>query len=149
MISKWIQIEFADNSIRAIDEIGNIRKAVESASLNLNLRHNVILQYPMPTENDKVVLEIKIPEDKEDFAIGNHLRGISTYLLKNCNGRYNGNLVGKRLLTYIEIPDANHARKDTIPMPDRLESIAKFARLLQRSDAEAVDLICRINDILD
>lgn len=59
---------------------------------------------------DKVVVEIKIPEEiVETFSIGPHLKGVATYLLKNCNGRYYQYLVGKRLLMYTEVatPDAS------------------------------------------
>ena len=37
LVSKTIQIEFTDSSIQAADAIYDIRKAAESASLNLNL----------------------------------------------------------------------------------------------------------------
>lgn len=150
MVSKMIQIEFADNSIRAVDAIYDIRKAAEAASLNLYSRYDVQLQYPMLSDNDKVIVEIKIPESiAQDFAVGNHLRGISNYLLKNCGGRYDQYIVGKRLLNYIELPNLQNPKDGQMPMADRLESIAKYARLLQRSDQEALDLIYRISVLLD
>ena len=88
LISKYIQIDFADSRIRTIDAIHDIRKAAESAGLNLYSRYDVQLQYPMPSGGDKVVVEVKIPEEIiNTFSIGNHLRGISAYLLKYCNGK--------------------------------------------------------------
>lgn len=79
-----VQIEFTDSSIQAADAIYDIRKAAESASINLNLRYDVVLQYPMLADENKVVVELKIPEEIVDtFSVGNHLRGISTYLLKD------------------------------------------------------------------
>ena len=96
----------------------------------------------------KVVVEIKIPEDiVETFAIGPHLKGVANYLLKSCNGRYDQYVVGKRLLVYTEVaaPDMSDNR---FPMEDRLEAVAKFARLLERSDEDAMDAISRILVIL-
>ena len=88
LVTKRIQIEFADPTIKAIDYIQDIRKAAENAGLNLFSRYDVQLQYPMP-DGDRVVVEIKIPEEIVDtFAVGNHLRGISTYLLSKGSNRY-------------------------------------------------------------
>ncbi len=39
-------------------QIYDIRKAAESASINLNLRYDVVLQYPMLADENKVVVEI-------------------------------------------------------------------------------------------
>lgn len=144
LVSKTIQIEFTDSSIQAADAIYDIRKAAESASLNLNLRYDVQLQYPMLADDNKVVVELKIPEEIVDtFSVGNHLRGISTYLLKRCGGRYDKYLVGKRLLNYIEIPTPE-VKTDKLPMVDRLEAIVRFTKLLERSDSETLDYINRI-----
>ena len=149
MITKKIQLEFADPNIQAIDYIQDIRKAVENAGLNLFSRYNVRLQYPMPTSDNKVVAEILIPEDiVETFAIGNHLRGISNYLLSRCGDRYQRYLVGKRLLYYTEITDHN-LESTGLAMVDRLESIAAFAKLLERSDEESLIQIKKIIDILN
>lgn len=138
LVSKMIQIEFTDSNIRAVDAIYDIRKAAESASLNLYSRHDVQLQYPMITDNDKVVVELKIPKEiVSTFAVGNHLRGISTYLLKRCEGRYDKHLVGKRLLNYIEIPNPE-VKIEKLSMADRLEAISAFSKLLERSDSEAI-----------
>lgn len=70
LVSKNIQIEFADSSMKAIDAIHDIREGVRSASLNLYSRYDVQIQTPMLYGEDKVVVEIKIPEEKvETFAI--------------------------------------------------------------------------------
>lgn len=148
LVSKNIQIEFADSSMKAIDAIHDIREGVRSASLNLYSRYDVQIQTPMLYGEDKVVVEIKIPEDiVETFAIGPHLKGVANYLLKSCNGRYDQYVVGKRLLVYTEVaaPDMSDNR---FPMEDRLEAVAKFARLLERSDEDAMDAISRILVIL-
>ena len=64
LVSKNIQIEFADSSMKAIDAIYDIREGVRSASLNLYSRYDVQIQTPMLYGEDKVVVEIKIPEDR-------------------------------------------------------------------------------------
>ena len=148
LISKNVQIEFADSSMRAIDAIHDIRAGVQSASLNLFSRYDEQIQTPMLYGEDKVVVEIKIPEEIVDtFAIGPHLKGVANYLLKSCNGRYDKYVVGKRLLVYTEVaaPDMSDNR---FPMEDRLEAVAKFAKLLERSDEEAMDAISKILIIL-
>ena len=148
MVTKKIQLEFADPSVRAIDHIQDIRKAAENAGLNLYSRYDVQLQYPMPTADDKVVVEIKIPDEiVETFAVGNHLRGISNYLLSRCGDRYQKFLVGKRLLNYIEVSESDH-KPTGLAMVDRLEAIVAFTKLLERSDDEALDQISRILVIL-
>lgn len=82
LVSKNIQIEFADSSMKAIDAIYDIREGVRSASLNLYSRYDVQIQTPMLYGEDKVVVEIKIPEDRvETFAIGPHLKGVRTISL--------------------------------------------------------------------
>ena len=72
---------------------------------------------------------------------------VANYLLKSCNGRYDQYVVGKRLLVYTEVaaPDMSDNR---FPMEDRLETVAKFARLLERSDEDAMDAISQILVIL-
>lgn len=149
LVSKNIQIEFADSSMKAIDAIHDIREGVRSASLNLYSRYDVQIQAPMRYGEDKVVVEIKIPEEiVNTFSIGPHLKGVANYLLKSCNGRYNQYFVGKRLLVYTEIATPDMSDR-SFPMEDRLEAVAKFAKLLERSDEEAMDAISRILAILE
>ena len=148
LVSKKIQIEFANPSIRAIDCIQDIRKAAESAGLNLFSRYDVQLQYPMPTEDNRVVVEIKIPEEiVNTFAIGNHLRGISSYLLSKFENRYQHYLIGKRLLNYVEIQETA-PKSMNLSMADRLEAIKDFTLLLERSDDKALNQIMQIISIL-
>lgn len=148
LVSKIVQIEFADTRIKAVDAIRDIRKAAEYASLNLYSRYGVQLQFPMVVDNAKVVVEIKIPEEIADtFALGNHLRGIASYLLRCCDGRYDDYVVGKRLLYYTEIPALQTGTYE-VSMVDRLEAIAAFAKLLERNDEEATDQISRVLVIL-
>ena len=135
LISKNIQIEFANSSMKAFDAIHDIREEVQ-------------IQTPMIYGEDKVVVEMKIPEEIADqFSIGPHLKGVASYLLKRCNGRYDQYVVGKRLLVYTEVAEPNVSNK-SFPMEDRLEAVAKFAKLLERSDEEAMDAISQILVIL-
>ena len=151
-VTKRVIIEFASPDIRAIDNIQDIRRATESASLNLNARYDVILQYPMPTDDERVYLDVRIPDELVDsFSYGKRLRGLSNYLLKNCGGKYQQYLVGNRLLTYtlFEEDGQDSKRKPGgISMAERLEAIADFARLLERSDEDAIFHINRIMLIL-
>lgn len=149
MITKTIQLEFANPNIRAIDHIVDIRKAAEYAGLNLYGRYDVQLQYPMPTDDNSVVVDIKIPDAMaESFSVGKRLRGISTYLLKHYPERYEPYLVGNRLLNYIDLqePGKKQAGLSNIA---RLEAIVSFTKLLERSDERAMDQIERIMEILE
>lgn len=150
LISKKVQIEFANPQMRAIDAIQDIRDAAKYAGLNLFSRYDVRLQMPMAYENDKVVVEIMIPQEQEKTFknIGNHLRGIALYLLKNCNGKYDQYIMGKRLLVYNEISD-QEPKIEKLTIIDRLEAIVSFAKLLECSDKEAKDRISRILLILN
>ena len=149
LVSKLVQIEFANPKMKAINAIQDIRKGVQAASLNLYARHDVQLQWPMPFGDDKVVLEVKIPEDRvESFSLGNHLRGISAYLLKYCDGKYDEYVVGKRLLNYVELSKIEMAH-DSLSLAVRMEMIADFSRLLKRSDSEAIEKINQIRSVLE
>lgn len=148
LVSKNIQIDFANSSMKAIDAILDIKEGVKNASLNLYSRYDVQIQMPKLYDKDKVIVEIKIPEEiAESFSIGPHLKGVANYLLKNCNGRYNQYVVGNRLLVYTEVAEPNSA-DDAFPMEYKLEAVAQFAKLLERSDEDAMNLINRILIIL-
>lgn len=147
LVSKNIQIEFANSKIKAIDAIYDIREGVKSASLNLYSRYGVQIQMPMVYGEDKIIVEVKIPKEIGTFPIGPHLKGISNYLLKRCSGRYDQYVVGNRLLVYTEVEEPN-ASDNKFPVEDRLEAISQFAKLLERSDEDAMDAISRILVIL-
>lgn len=149
MITKTIQLEFANPNIRAIDHIQDIRRAAEYAGLNLFGRYDVQLQYPMPTDYNNVVVEIKIPDTMaESFSVGNRLRGISTYLLKHYRERYEPYLVGNRLLNYIDLQETVNKQAGLSNIA-RLEAIVSFTKLLERSDEKAMAQIERIIEILE
>ncbi len=151
-VNVTVLIDFADPSIRAVDYIQDIRKAVESAGLNLHMRYDVVLQWPMRTEDDRVALEIRMPEELvESFAYGRRLQGIAGYLLKYHGDKYKQHVVGNRLLTYtvLDGTESQLKRQPVGPsMAERLEAIADFARLLERSDEDSLFHINRIQMIL-
>lgn len=148
MVDKKIKIEFVKSGVNAIDHITDIRKGVESASLNLYSRHGIQLQTAM-TEGNGVVLELRIPENLIDgFSYGNRLRGISTYLLTKCGGKYTDYQVGRRLLMYVEV-GFDQKQYDDETKRDRIKAIERFAKLLQRNDDVALNRIERIIDILE
>lgn len=146
--SKFIQIEFANENIKAVDAMKDIYDGIKSASLNLYSRYDVHIETPTICGGDKVVVELRIPKEIiSTFLIGPHLKGIASYLLKNCNHKYDEYLVGKRLLVYTEIatPDMSNNK---FTLVDRLEAISKFAKLLERSDSDAMEAITNILNIL-
>lgn len=148
LVSKNVQIEFADSKMRAVDALHDIREGVRRASFNLSSRYGVEVQTPIVYNGDKVVMEIKIPEKMvTTFSIGPHFKGVATYLLKNCNGHYDQHLVGKRLLFFTEVPTPS-ASDHRFQLEDRLEAVIQFAKLLERSDEEAMEAINQIRAIL-
>lgn len=103
MTRKSIFIEFANPKIKAVDHILDILEAADYAQFNLYVRHKIRLQKPYVLD-DRVILEMDIPENLgETINYGNHLRGISIYLLKNRGDFYKKYRIGNRLLYYMEM----------------------------------------------
>lgn len=158
LITKKVQIKFADPDIQAIDHIQDLRKAIAYAGLNLYSRHEIRLEGPMLTEDDRVVIEIKIPEKEVGNCsnIGNRLRGISVYLLRQYKEKYERHCIGKRLLIYIEMDESDQEstgspkqESTNVQELDPLKAIIAFTKLLERDDPEALDRIRRILSILN
>lgn len=151
MVTKKIQIEFADPMIKAVDYLQDIREAAEKASLNLYARFDIQLGYPMPDEQcEYVYVEIRIPESMaENFAYGNRLRGISIYLLKKYPEKYEPHVKSRRLLTYFEIEDTSVEVANTENEIDRFEAMIQFAKLLKCTDDRSNQKIERIVEILN
>ena len=148
LVTKTVKIEFANSEWRAVDCIQDLRKAAKSASLNLFSKYDVRIELPRIVNDTQVVMDMRIPEEiAETFSIGNHLRGISAYLIKYCNGRYNNAVVGNRLLNYIVIP-VPEAGDDQLSVVQRLSLISEMAELLKNSDTITNDKISRIIAIL-
>ena len=103
MITKTIFIEFANPQIRAANYISDIIEAAYNAKFNLYFRYKIHLHQPYIKDN-MVFIEMDIPEDiGETIKCGNHLRGISAYLLKKKGDFYKQHRIGNRLLYYIEV----------------------------------------------
>ena len=80
-----VQIDMASKKSTAYENYADIKKAVESASLGLYSNYGVQIQN-IQTINEKVIMHLRIPNDIADnFSIGNHMRGVATYLMKNYN----------------------------------------------------------------
>ena len=148
LVTKTVKIEFANSEWHAVDCIQDLRKAAKSASLNLYSKYDVRIELPRIVNDTQVVMDMRIPEEiVETFRMGNHLRGVSAYLMKYCDGRYNEAVVGNRILNYIVIP-VPESEDVQIPMVQRLALIAEMAELLKNSDSETNDKIARIITIL-
>lgn len=143
-----IQIDLANNKHTAYENYADIKKAVENAQLGLLSKYNVKIR-DIQTLNEKVIMHIIIPDDIADnFSIGNHLRGVSTYLMKNYYEKYSALLVGKRLLTYTTIPKPTDKDDSNISFNDKLSAINKFVELLKHDDEDSQNKISKIINIL-
>lgn len=90
-----VQVDMASKKSTAYENYADIKKAVESASLGLYSNYGVQIQN-IQTINEKVIMHLRIPNDIADnFSIGNHMRGVATYLMKNYNEKYSSQLLGK------------------------------------------------------
>ena len=105
MVTKKIAIKFVKLQVEMGETIRNdINDAIWAASHNLYTRYGIILKLEEITDSQTIIVKMEIPDDKtENFKPGNHLRGISKYLLKIRPNFYKRFLLGKRLLIYWEI----------------------------------------------
>ena len=148
LVTKTVQIEFADPDYNAVDCIKDLRAATESASLNLFSKYEVRLEPLRILNGCLVVMDIRIPEDiVADFSVGNHLRGVSAYLLKYCDHRYDDAVCGKRLLNYTVLPE-NVESSNSYTINERLSLISEIAELLKNDDEITNDKIMQIKTIL-
>lgn len=143
-----VQIDLASTKHSAYNNFPEIKKAVESASLGLYRKYDVQIK-DVQTVNEKVIMHITIPNDIADtFSIGYHLRGVSTYLMKNYKEKYTGLLVGKRLLTYTIIPKPTDKEDNNMSVYEKLDTINKFVELLKLNDESSKMKIQTIISIL-
>lgn len=127
-VTKYIKIEFANPNIKAIDALQDIVQAIKHATVNLKSRYDVTIEKLRIYSEDNVIIEMSIPISIcENFSIGRHLKGISNYLLKQCNGKYDKYVVGKRLLFYTEVPTPTNSKENTDI--DKFEIAQKFINL--------------------
>lgn len=146
-MDKKIQIDLASKKSTAYENFKEIQKAIYNASLGLYSKFGVQILNVLPIDG-KVVMEIRIPDDiVENFGIGNHMRGVSAYLLKNYSEKFSHLVVGKRLLNYTDIatmPKENN----NFSFHAKLSAMCKFAELLKRDDDESTTKISKIITIL-
>jgi hypothetical protein len=146
-MEKSVQIELATNKTSAYENFADIREAVYSQSLGLYSKYNVQI-INVVSNNEKVIMNIRIPDDiVHNFNIGNHMRGVSAYLIRNKNEKYAQYLVGNRLLKYIEIPTPNE-NEENISFSNKLSAIGEFIELLKHDDETSREKISKIIEIL-
>lgn len=105
MVTKTILIHFANPRIRAVDHFSDICEAADHAHYNLYIRHKVRLYAPYQSDNN-VFIKMEIPDEScENFNPGNHLRGISAYLIKKHGDAYRKYRVGNRLFYFLSVED--------------------------------------------
>lgn len=108
VVKTYVRFCFASKRHRTIspEEYKCLCEAVKYASCNLYSRYRVKIDSPIMVKgyfNSYCVSELEIPNYLySNFNIGNHLRGVSAYLLKNYPNHFKPLLVGKRLLFYVE-----------------------------------------------
>jgi len=122
MVTKKILITFAKAGESFDGRRAEIVAAVNFANINLISRHDVHITYIDEDDHNRgLVLTVLIPDDISDtFSVGNHLRGISQYLLKKYP-KYKELLVGKRLLSYTVLPELkNIVEKEIVVSKDSI-----------------------------
>lgn len=101
-----VYIGYKDPKYDIRDDMGPLRDAVTWASHNLALRHRIKLEGPYG-EGEKVYVRLS-GKIADNFNIGNHLRGISNYLMKNFSYIKQFNYTpGQGLLYFIEKENKN------------------------------------------
>lgn len=148
MVTKLVQIDFADSNRKAADAIADIRKAQEYVCLNLFGRYDVRLEMPQ-IAGGKVTMEVKIPDEIADtFAIGPHLKGIAMYLLK-ADSKYQDFLVGRRLLEYTVLSDSRSFASDSLTLQDKVSIVSRLVEMIKFDDKDTLVKFSRIRDILE
>lgn len=100
---KKVMIAFADRRLDPKDHVEDIKKAIESASLGLRYRHKIIIEeFNLVEVMGFISLVVKVPDNKKIKSLGIRLKGISRYLIHECEFPYKNYLVGDRLLSYFE-----------------------------------------------
>ncbi len=103
-VEKTVFITFARPTASIFEAFDDICDAVDHAHCNLLSRYNVKLKVVGKAKfvTEWVELRLSIPEDlANDFKVGNRLRGIAAWLLKENPDKYKPYLVGNRLLTFL------------------------------------------------
>lgn len=120
MLTK-VYLEFANSKIRACDHIYALDQAVRNASMNLKQKHNIDIE--LESIGKYVFIWVNTNDD-EVINYGNHLRGISRYLLKHdwADINFSDYLVGNRLLNYY--PETKfQPYADSLTQKDRINTV--------------------------
>lgn len=144
MAIKRVLIDFVARE-PAVTHMEDLLAAVNHAAYNLQARHHVQV-VGLEVHRGDVVLTLEVPDTvAPSFPVGRHLKGIGAYLLKECSG-YQELVVGKRLLSYTEVPVLSSGQE--VSDMDRFSAVQAFVGLLSRSDASARERVQRICEIL-
>ena len=101
----YVALEFAKPNLKVIYHLDDIRSAVSNAQKNLLAKHDITIE-DLFVSNNQAIICMSIPKDSvENFSIGNHLRGISHYLLHQCSFPYSEYLDGTRLLHFYKLDE--------------------------------------------
>ena len=132
-ITMMVRIDFANRAVDVTDP--NVKKdmndAIKHASKNLDNRFNIkIYSIANYVDHFTICLKFNSEEDKKKFNnIGNRLRGIANYLLKNGTAiEYTNFRVGNRLLYFYEtdMTQATHIEKDKDPYIEIIQKILLY-----------------------
>lgn len=129
-----VELSFENRNYKAGDYYDDFCDAIKFASYHLYARHGVSLSDPGITNGNHVAVIIDIPDHMyETFSIGNHLRGISAYLLKSTSNKdlYRKMLVGRRLLSYYVIDDSIVTK----PVSEEIKLLRDISEKLERIES--------------
>ena len=108
----YVALEFAKPNLKVIYHLGDIQSAVYNVQKNLLAKYNITIG-DLFVSNNQVIICMSIPKDSvEKFSVGNHLKGISRYLLHQCSFPYYEYLDGTRLLHYYKLNESKDAFTD-------------------------------------
>ena len=131
------------------DSFMDIREAIEFAACNLKQRYGVTIGPIECTGDCHFRMAIDIPDKMvSQFKIGNHLRGISDYLLKKSKHKdiYSRNKIGTRLLVFSE--EIEEVRKPGFDDKRRLRLLRDISILACYYDSYNTEKLKRISEIL-
>lgn len=102
MVSKTIFITFANPLLLIDDHMDDLTNAIKHSTYNLYARHKIEIVFPIQKMDNGVLIVLVFHKATRSFNAGNHLRGIASYLLNNCEYPYDEYRIGTRLLFYKE-----------------------------------------------
>ena len=130
------------------DSFIDIMEAIEFAACNLKQRYGVTVG-PIELTGEYYKLVMDIPDEiVTGFNIGNHLRGISGYLLKKSKNKdiYAKNKVGNRLLVFSE--EVEEVRKPGFDDERRLRLLRDISIMACYGDSYSTEKLNKIAKVL-